>query len=261
MSVRPWLPRSPKLRAPAFLGCVRALYLTCFSLPAPAESPWELRPQPDPRVGVVRRLGEVNQWRRVNVMCVGWGQFRGYTHFSRSRAFLYSFTSCRREGSVSASSARWLRGLGEAHTGTEQCWPGGHLPLTSYSSGLFPGAATEQRPSRLTTKAAPGACPLALAPAPFHSPTQGPPCKTSQRAQRELEDGILLPAPHHGSLGGVLSRKHTSGARETHAGPGSPFHRCSSATSLHSRVTTPCLWCSDRAQMRFVTCFVTFPLA
>ena len=61
----------------------------------------------------------------------------------------------------------WLRGLGEAHTGAGQCWPGGHLPLTSYSSGLFPGAATEQRASKLAAKATPGGLSTGPNPSPI----------------------------------------------------------------------------------------------
>lgn len=76
-------------------------------------------------------------------MCVCWWRHRHLTYFSRSRAFLYNFTSCWKGGQV--SQHHWLVIEQVIATWWWQ-WPrpDKHLLLTSYSSGLFPGAATEQ---------------------------------------------------------------------------------------------------------------------
>lgn len=68
---------------------------------------------------------------------------RYLTYFSRSRAFLYNFTSCWESG----QDSQHQQVVTEPATVTwclQWLWPVKYLLLTSYSSGLFPGAATEQ---------------------------------------------------------------------------------------------------------------------
>lgn len=173
VSIRPCLSRSPKPRVPALLRCGRALlYLTCLSLPAPAEAPWELFPQPDPRVGVVRRLGEVTQGREVNMGCVcvlgGGSVGAGLTSPVPGHSCTASPPVGERGQCV---SQQYQGGYGVLVRLAQALANAGHSPHTARA--CFQGLQQSRKIAGWPQRQPQGACPLALAPAPFHQPTQG----------------------------------------------------------------------------------------
>ena len=115
-----------------------------------------------------------------------------------------------RPGGGSASSTSEAAGpqRGPRRREPQLTWPGRCPPLTSYSSGLFPGAATEQAEWKVT--------PVSLATTLAQPPSvsRGPEQRTG--------------APHSA---GDPSRAQASGSRGCMPGPGAPFHPCCSATA------------------------------